>query len=288
MPDVLRLLRQERFDRVHAHTRGGFAIAAWLNRLFGQKVLFTNHAYARRTGLYRRATKWPGFRTVVLTPNMGRHYGIPTDQPGVHIVSECGADRFWTAPQLGPEMSPEVRLVGVGNVVRWKNWHLLLEAILGLPHSLRNRLRFDLWGPTPDDADCRAYGRELKAAAARPELREVVRLRGPTNDVVRAVQEADWFVLPSTNEPCSVALIEALALGVPALVSASGGNVDIVEDRRTGLMFRPDDAQDLARCLITLVTAPPALAPAAAIRESVAARKASVVGAAYLEIYRSM
>ena len=51
----------------------------------------------------------------------------------------------------------------------------------------------------------------------------------PTHQVADVVAAADWFVLPSTHEPCSVALIEALALGVPVIASASGGNVDIVQ-----------------------------------------------------------
>lgn len=288
MPGLLRLLRTEPFDVVHAHTRGGFAVAMWLNRLFGRRLLFTNHTYARRTGLYRRAAGWPGFHTVVLTPNMARHYGVALDEPKVSVISACGGNFFWQAPPVVAARPTPVRLVGVGNLVRWKNWHLLLEALAGLPENLRFQFTFELWGPTPDDPAAKAYAAELNALATRPELAGRVHLRGPTNDVIGVLRQANWFVLPSTNEPCSVALIEALALGLPAVVSASGGNVDILRPDHTGVLFRPDDITDLRQQLTRVLSGDVAVASPEAIRASVAGRSASTVGAEYHRLYRRL
>jgi glycosyltransferase involved in cell wall biosynthesis len=288
LPGLLRLVRTEGFDVVHAHTRGGFASAALLNRLFGRRLLFTNHAYANRTGLYRRAAGWPGFVTAVLTPNMARHYGLTPDGQSVVVVSECGADDFWQTPL--PERPPgdALRLSGLGNLVRWKKWHLVVEAIAGLPNALRARVEFDLWGPTPSDPAAQAYARELAELAAQPSLQGRVRLRGPTQDVAGVLRQADWFVLPSTDEPCSVALIEALASGVPALVSASGGNVDIVQPNRTGLLFRPDDSADLRAQLERRLRGEFVPAPPGEIRSSVRQRSATAVGKEYLALYRRL
>jgi glycosyltransferase involved in cell wall biosynthesis len=288
LPGLLRLLRTESFHVLHAHTRGGFAVAGLLNRLCGRRLLFTNHTYAQRTGLYRRATQWPGFVTAVLTPNMARHYGLPPDGERVVVVSECGADAFWQAPLATPAAVPPLRLVGIGNLVRWKNWHLLLEALAGLPPELRAQVDFELWGPTPNDPAARAYAQELATLAAGPELAGRVHLRGPTHDVLGALRRANWFVLPSTNEPCSVALIEALALGVPALVSASGGNVDIVRPGETGLLFQPGEAADLRRQLRRLLAGEVTPAAPDRVRASVSARSATAVGAEYLRLYRRL
>lgn len=288
MPGLLRLLRTEPFQVIHAHTRGGFAVAMWLNRLFGRRLLFTNHTYARRTGLYRRAAGWSGFHTVVLTPNMARHYELVPDGAQVEIVSECGSDSFWAAPLNAAGPSPTRRLVGIGNLVRWKNWHLLLEALAGLPPELRARFTFELWGPTPDDPTAKAYAAELNALAMRPELAGRVHLRGPTNDVIGVLRQANWFVLPSTNEPCSVALIEALALGLPAVVSASGGNLDILRPDQTGVLFRPDDMTDLRRQLTRVIRGDVAVALPEVIRASVAGRSASTVAAEYHRLYRRL
>lgn len=288
LPGLLRLLRTEPFDVVHAHTRGGFAVAMWLNRLFGRRLLFTNHTYARRTGLYRRAAGWSGFHTVVLTPNMAKHYGVVPDEPRISVISACGANAFWEAQPVAAVPPAPLRLIGVGNLVRWKNWHLLLEALAGLPTELGPKWEFELWGPTPEEPAARAYATELAAHAARPELDGRVHLRGPTTDVIGALRRANWFVLPSTNEPCSVALIEALALGLPAVVSASGGNVDILRPDHTGVLFRPEGVADLRRQLLRVLRGEVPVASPEAIRASVAGRSASTVGAEYHRLYRRL
>ena len=102
------------------------------------------------------------------------------------------------------------------------------------------------------------------------------------------LREADWFVLPSTNEPCSVALIEALALGVPALVSESGGNVDIIRDGVTGLLFEPESPEDLAAKLRLILYSKVKAAPPMEIRASVRLRSATNVGRQYLALYRQL
>lgn len=288
LPGLLGRLRSESFDVLHAHTRGGFAVAMLLNRLFGRRLLFTNHTYANRTGLYRRAAGWPGFVTAVLTPNMARHYAVQPDDRNVFVVSECGADEFWQNPLPLARATPPLRLVGVGNLVRWKKWHLLIEAMAGLPLELRSQVEFDLWGPTPADTAAQAYAMDLANMAAQPAVAGRVRLRGATNDVAGVLRAADWFVLPSTNEPCSVALIEALASGIPALVSASGGNVDIVQPERTGLLFQPDGSADLGRQLERRLRGEFRPASPGDIRASVVHRSATAVGQEYLRLYRRL
>jgi glycosyltransferase involved in cell wall biosynthesis len=220
---------------------------------------------------------------------MARHYGIDPRPPRVSIVSECAADGFFSTPLLPePSLSPShpIRLVGVGNIVRWKNWSLLLDALAQLPTALRSRFRFDLWGPVAAEDDARRYEDSLRATIASAGLSDIAFLRGPTLDVPAALAEADFFVLPSTNEPCSVALIEALAQGIPALVSQSGGNVDILKDRSTGRWFLPDDAASFTSVLADIASGAWRPASRAEIRASVQSRSASAVAAELAVLYR--
>jgi glycosyltransferase involved in cell wall biosynthesis len=284
-------LRGERFEVVHAHTRGTMLVGMLAASLLRRPVLFTNHNYGRRPSLYRWAARLPDFHTVVLTPNMARHYGL-TGWPNVSIVSECCSDRFFSEPLLGRRPASEakgpIRLVGLGNVVRWKNWHLLLDALSRLSAEERRRIEFHHWGPTPQDHDAPGYDDELRAFIAQHRLQPCVFFRGPSNSINQCLHQADWFALPSTNEPCSVALIEALAMGIPSLVSASGGNVDILRPDRTGLLFEPDNVDDLTAKLRAILWGwvPPA-APAE-LRESVRCRSATAVAAEYGRLYRRL
>ena len=290
--EVKRLLDREPCDVIHAHSRGGLLVglglAAWQHR----PVLFTNHNYARRKGCYRWAAHRRRLTTVLLTPNMARHYGLEAASPKVRIIPACCADAYLTRPLGRPTPGTgsirPVRLAGVGTLLHWKKWHLLLEAVSRLAPAERARLQITVWGPHPHDPEGRQYARELDELIATRGLSATVCFSGPAPDVSQCLNSADWFVLPSTNEPCSVALIEALASGLPALVSASGGNLDLVQPGRTGRFFRPDDPADLADQLRGIVAGQDTLAGPDAIRESVRQRSASAVAVQYAEIYAQL
>lgn len=238
--------------------------------------------------MYRRAGSWSRLTTVLLTPNMARHYGL-TPSENIRLISACGADTFFDQSLLPrPTAAGSLRLVGIGNLVRWKRWDLIVRALALLPAEIRRIIHFDVWGPIPDETDAHAFAQELKSLTNSLGLNDTVRFPGATNQVSEMVTAADVFVLPSTNEPCSVALIEAMACGRPVLASRSGGNVDIVQDGQTGLLFTPDSAEDLARCLRRFLDGSFVPASPEVIRESVRQRSAAVVGAEYLRLYREL
>jgi glycosyltransferase involved in cell wall biosynthesis len=73
---------------------------------------------------------------------------------------------------------------------------------------------------------------------------------GRVLDVPRYLKAADLFVLPSRGEGLSNAVMEAMAHGVPCLVSDLPANRDLVEPGVTGSMVPPDDRGALAKALI--------------------------------------
>lgn len=282
---MARLLEKERFDLVHAHTRGALLLAVKIAARLKRPVVFTNHNYARRRWLYSWAAARPRVHTVLLTPNMARHYGLEISPPRASLISAACADDFFTAPLVPRAGRKALRLVGVGSLVRWKNWHLVIEALAQLDAAERERIQFRLWGPVPNEPTAQAYAEELRRAVQVHGLRSQFDFCGPTNSIREALADADWFVLPSTNEPCSVALIEALASGLPAIVSDSGGSPDIVKAERTGLLFAPEDATALAGQLRRALRGEPRLVPPSELRESVRQRSAANVAPQYAALY---
>ena len=71
-------------------------------------------------------------------------------------------------------------------------------------------------------------------------------------DVREWLREIDVFVLPSLSEALSNSLLEAMASGCTVVASRVGGNPELVQDGKTGLLFTPGDADDLARQLRSL------------------------------------
>jgi phosphatidylinositol alpha 1,6-mannosyltransferase len=77
-------------------------------------------------------------------------------------------------------------------------------------------------------------------------------LRG--HDLSCAYAAADVFVFPAANETFGNVALEAMASGAPVVAARSGGVLDHVLDRQTGLLFDPESQADLVACVEKLVT----------------------------------
>ncbi len=64
----------------------------------------------------------------------------------------------------------------------------------------------------------------------------------------------DVFLLPSLSEGTSMTLLEAMSLGKPCVVTDAGGNAEIVEHQKTGLVSRNDDVDDYEKALIRIIS----------------------------------
>ena len=73
---------------------------------------------------------------------------------------------------------------------------------------------------------------------------------GAAADPTEALRGADLFVLPSREEGMSIALLEAMALGIPLVASSIPGNRRLVSDFKHGRLAPPDDPEGLARVII--------------------------------------
>ena len=288
-----KLLRQESFDVIHAHTRGGLIVALLAGLFLGRQVLFTNHSYANRTWLYRWAARRDWMTTVVLNPNMAAHYGLEVGPPGCSIIFSGCADRFLQEPLTanawtGADPLGKLKLVGMGTLVRWKCWHHPIAALARLPSELKARVEFHLWGPEQGDADSQAFAAELRELIEQHGLQQTVLLRGVTNRVTDALRDGHFVVVASENEPCSVSLMEALALGLPALAARSGGNVDIVQDGTTGLLYDTGSIDGLRNKIAAILNGEFTSGSPEKIRDSVRGWAASEMTAKYNHLYAQL
>lgn len=89
-----------------------------------------------------------------------------------------------------------------------------------------------------------------------------IEIKRPVNfdEILDYFRDCLFFVLPSRSEAMGRVLIEAMACGKPVVGSAVGGIPDIIQDGKNGLLFRSEDADDLAEKLAGLLGDPVRLA----------------------------
>jgi glycosyltransferase involved in cell wall biosynthesis len=124
--------------------------------------------------------------------------------------------------------------------------HIAVRALSMLP------ARVVLWivGGGPEESALRELIADLR-------LEDRVRLLGQQRHVQPYLQAADCFVCPSLwGEAAGLVNIEAQACGAPVIASRIGGIPEYVADERTGFLFTPGDADDLARCVRRLLDEP--------------------------------
>jgi glycosyltransferase involved in cell wall biosynthesis len=116
---------------------------------------------------------------------------------------------------------------------------------------LRNRGNARLWlvgeGPLRD---------QLAEQIERLRIRGRCVLVGSFDSVEELLAAADLFVLPSRHEGMSIALLEAMANGLPVIASDIPGNRDLIESGTTGKLFPEDDSAALAQTIEEMLDAP--------------------------------
>jgi len=97
---------------------------------------------------------------------------------------------------------------------------------------------------------------EVRQLAESLGLGGEVHFLGQRRDVPDLLNAMDIFVLPSYSEGVSLALLEAMAAGLPVIATAVGGLPEVVEHDKTGVLIPPRDAEALAAALERLLADP--------------------------------
>lgn len=139
-------------------------------------------------------------------------------------------------------------LLSVGRFEKEKNYSLLLRAFAALRAS-DSHLRLVLVG----DGSLRA---RLASEAAELGLGDAVSFPGMLDPVAPAYQLADLFVLSSDIEGLPLVVLEAMAAGVPMVLTRVGGIPDVVRNKESAWLVPPGDAEALAAAVKQLLAAP--------------------------------
>jgi glycosyltransferase involved in cell wall biosynthesis len=152
---------------------------------------------------------------------------------GVPVPEEPWRDR---------KQAGSLRAAFVGRLAPEKGLDALVDA---WPMVLNEnpRARLTLIGEGPERAS-------LEARISRLDLGNSVELPGVSADPSSVLRDCDLFVLPSREEGMSIALLEAMALGIPSVASSIPGNLALMTEGVHGQLAPPDDPPALARAIL--------------------------------------
>jgi glycosyltransferase involved in cell wall biosynthesis len=158
------------------------------------------------------------------------------------------------------ELSIEADEVVLAIVSRMFHWKGHLELVRALARVRRETLRFKLLIVGADDLRG-APGRgsltaELRALIADSGMEQQVIFAGFRSDIPSVLAASDIYAMPTFEEPCAVAFLEAMAMARPIVALRSGGTPEIVADGLCGLLSEPADIEALATNLARLIQEP--------------------------------
>lgn len=263
--ELSRLMAKEQFSLVHCHT----PVAAMLARLAARRqqvpcVIYTAHGFHFFKGapkknwllFYPLEQAMSRLTDVLITINdedyrrakarshaekIFRIHGVGVDTTR---FSACGVDREAKRRELGigPE---ETLLLSVGDLDDEKHHITILRAMETLAPK---GYRYFLAGDGELLESHRAFVRDHG-------LESAVRFLGYRRDIPELLRAADCFVFPSLREGLPVALMEAVAAGLPIACSPIRGNVDIVVTPES--YFDPHSSEEAVNVIERLVALSP-------------------------------
>jgi glycosyltransferase involved in cell wall biosynthesis len=156
-----------------------------------------------------------------------------------HIVG----DQRELRQRLGLPINRSV-IVAIGRLTHEKGYAYLLGALTLIPSEQRPLTL--ILGDGPDR-------NKLELRSVQMRLDQDVQFLGNRYDVPLWLAVADLFVLSSLREGLPLALLEAMAAGVPAVITAVGGNIEVVEDGVSAVLVPAGNEQALAKALSSLL-----------------------------------
>ena len=147
------------------------------------------------------------------------------------------------------DTSDTVVIGTVGRLQAVKDQATLIKAFLYLLESkpgARQRLRLVLVGDGP-------LRERLITKIKDHEAEKLIWLTGERSDVPELLRAMDIFVLPSLAEGISNTILEAMATGLPVIAPRVGGNPELVEEGKTGVLVSASDHKSLARAMSSYI-----------------------------------
>lgn len=258
------LIQTEKYDLVHTHTPIASAIIRLAcKNLPHTKVLYTAHGFHFYDGAPMK--NWVIYYSTEKILSRYTDVLITINEEDYNRAKKFQAKRVECVPGVGVNTSikkmsvSEKKIlkkdlginsnnvfVSVGELNNNKNHKIVIEALATIK---KLDFQYLIIGSGPNKLLLENMINEFG-------LQKKIKLLGFRNDVNSILQVSDAFIFPSFREGLSKALMEAMTLGLPAIVSNIRGNTDLIDHNKGGFLFPPNDSFLLSQQLTKLINEP--------------------------------
>lgn len=250
-----KVIKDNKIDILHSHSRTTQVLGCFLQKLTGARHIFTCHGFFKRR-FSRRAFPCWGDRVIAISEQVKEHLkddfqvdskeiilinnGIDIEKFDPVVPSKKEEAKIRLGLKSGPVIGILARLSDV------KGHKYLIEG-MKLVLAVYPDAQLLIAGEGKMDKELKKLGLSLGIEKNIYFVPEAV----DTKEILSAI---DVFVMPSLKEGLGLALMEAMACGLPVIGSSVGGIKTLIKDGVNGLLVDPGDAPGIGKAIIALLS----------------------------------
>ena len=265
VPQLVKVFKEKKYDIIYTHSWNTLMEGYLSGVISGIPIkIHGEHGTFERSLMKDRMQKyvWKQFDVIIVVADalrkiMHEEFGytennIEVRHNGIDTTKFFPSSRYRREIREQLKLNDEFVIGTVGRFFPVKDHFTLFRAFERIK-SFEPKAKLILVGAEPKGNNLKA---EYIQYLTERHLINDVFILPPTSDVEKVFNAMDVFVLSSISEGCSNVILEAMACGIPVVATRTGGNPELLDDNKNGLLFPVGADDQLAEKVHRLYTDP--------------------------------